>query len=362
MTTPLGELLLARVSVMGPMTVAEYMHECLLHPDHGYYTGETVFGAAGDFTTAPEISQMFGELVGLALAQAWMDQGAPARAVLLEMGPGRGTLMADILRVLDRVPGAQAALRPHLLEASPRLRRRQAEALAGHDPVWIDRLADLPDAPVFAVANEFFDALPIRQFQRAGDAWSERMLIARDGALAFGQAPPTPFATLADRLADTRDGDLVEISQGAPAIMTDLSGRIVARGGAALVIDYGDWRSRGDTLQAVKAHEFDDVLAHPGQADLTAHVDFEPLARAAQAAGATVTALTPQGDWLTRLGLAQRAEALARALRGDALASHLAAARRLTDPQDMGHLFKVLGLHAPGTPPLPGLGDAKDDA
>lgn len=366
MTAPLGEILLARVSVLGPITIAEYMHECLLHPDHGYYTGQPVFGEAGDFTTAPEISQMFGELVGLALAQAWMDQGAPGHAILLELGPGRGTMMADMLRVLDRVPQARAAMHPHLLEASPRLRAVQADTLAnawgGAAPVWINSLSDLGDTPVFAVANEFFDALPIRQFMRDGPGWRERMVVAREGALAFGMAPPTPFATLHPRLADTQDGDLVEICPAGRAIMSDLAGRIARGAGAAYVIDYGDWRSRGDTLQAVRAHAYDDVLAHPGAADLTAHVDFEPLAAAAREAGAWVSALTPQGVWLDRLGLSARSAALAKGISGPTLESHNVAARRLTHASEMGHLFKVLGLRAAGTPPLPGLGDTDNDA
>ncbi|MCC5985368.1 MAG: SAM-dependent methyltransferase [Rhodobacteraceae bacterium] len=352
--TALADILRRRIAATGPITVADYMRACLLHPEHGYYTTRDPLGAAGDFTTAPEISQMFGELAGLALAQAWLDQGAPAPFVLAEPGPGRGTLMADILRATRRVPGFQDAARVHLIEASPVLRAAQAAALAGHDVTWHTRLADLPQAPLVLIANEFFDALPIRQFVRRGDGWAERMVGLVDAALAFGLSDPAPLAALAHRRADTPEGAMVETCPEAPPLMAEIATRIARHGGAALIVDYGDWRSRGDTLQALRGHAFDPPLAHPGATDLTAHVDFEPLAQAARSAGAAVAPLTPQGVFLERLGITARAQALARGLTGAARESHVRAHRRLTHPQEMGNLFKVLAVHPPGTPPPPG--------
>jgi len=350
--TALAQILAARIAATGPITVAEYMSECLLHPAHGYYTTRTPFGVQGDFITAPEISQMFGELLGLALGQAWLDQGAPQNALLVELGPGRGTLMADMLRVLAKLPGG-AALRPWMVEASARLRREQA----GRVPTahWADTLAEVPEGPVFLVANEFFDALPIRQFQRAEAGWSERVLgLGPDQALRFGLSPPAPLAALEHRLQDTRPGDLVETCAPARPIAAEIGRRIAEQGGAALLIDYGGWRSLGDTLQALRAHTPEDPLAHPGQADLTAHVDFEPLAQTATQAGALASALTPQGVFLERLGITTRAQALARALTAEPLRTHIAAHRRLTHPDEMGSLFKVLGLHPAGARPLAG--------
>ena len=333
------------------MSLAEMMRLCLLHPDHGYYATRDPLGAAGDFTTAPEISQMFGELVGLALAQAWIDQGGADRIVLAELGPGRGTLMADMLRATAAVPGFHAALSVHLVEASATLRAAQATRVPG--ATWHDRIDSLPDGPLFLVANEFFDALPIRQFIRAGDGWAGRMRGLAEGALAWGQSAPARLEALTDRREDTRDGDIVERCGEGEAIAAEIGRRIGAFGGAALIVDYGDWRSLGDTFQAVAGHRSVDPLDRPGTADLTAHVDFERLARAA--APAAPTLLTAQGGFLERLGITQRAEALAARLTGEALASHVAAHRRLTHPTLMGHLFKVMGLTAADAPPPPGL-------
>jgi SAM-dependent MidA family methyltransferase len=351
--TALAAELAARIRASGPMSLADYMAACLMDPRHGYYATRDPFGAGGDFTTAPEISQMFGELIGLCLAQSWLDQGAPAPFVLAELGPGRGTLMADLLRATRGVPGFHAAMRPWLIEASPALRKLQAETLARDDIAWADRIEALPEAPLFLVANEFFDALPIRQFQRDERGWRERVVGLDADRLTLGLGPETALADLDHRIADTRAGDIVETCAPGAAIAAGIGARIAAHGGAALLIDYGDWRSLGDTFQAVAGHAPTDPLAAPGAADLTAHVDFEALARAATPAAHT--RLAPQGVFLDRLGIGARAEALARGLAGAALDSHLAAFRRLTDAQEMGTLFKVLGLYRPGTPPPPGL-------
>ena len=351
--TALAALLKARIAATGPMTLADYMADCLLHPAHGYYATRDPFGRGGDFTTAPEISQMFGELAGLCLAQAWLDQGAPAAFTLAELGPGRGTLMADALRATRAVPGFHAAARVVLVEASATLRQVQRATLKDHPAVtWADRVEGLPEAPLFLIANEFFDALPIRQFTRQGQGWAETVVGLAGDRLTLGKTAPAPLAALSHRLADTADGDVVELCPAATPIMARIGARIAAHGGAALIIDYGDWRARGDTFQALKDHRFADPLDGPGEADLTAHVDFEALAMAA--APARASRMIEQGAWLQRLGIDARADRLARGLTGAALQSHLAAHRRLTAPTEMGSLFKALALYPSPFPPPPG--------
>ena len=351
--TGLGDRLKARIAASGPMTLVEYMAECLFDPTEGYYATRDPLGAAGDFTTAPEISQMFGELAGLAIAQGWLDQGRPVPFVLAELGPGRGTLMADIWRAVAVVPGFREAARVHLVEASPALREIQAHRLRDLPATWHANADELPDAPLWLVANEFFDALPIRQFQRTGAGWRERVVGLRDGTLALGLTDPAPRPVLAHRLEDTPEGGIVEIRPAAAPVMAAIEDRIARQGGAALIVDYGDWRSRGDTFQALKGHAHADPFAEPGAADLTAHVDFEALALAAPRLSAS--RLTPQGVWLERLGIGQRAARLAESLTGGEMVSHMAATRRLTDPAEMGRLFKVLAMVAEGAPMPPGL-------
>ena len=351
--TPLGAKLASQIAATGPMSLGEYMAACLMHPEHGYYATRDPFGTAGDFTTAPEISQMFGELVGLALAQSWLDQGAPAPVVLAELGPGRGTLMADLLRATRAVPGFHDALRLHLVETSPALRAAQAATIGRDDVTWHDSVETLPRGPLFLVANEVFDALPIRQFQRAGEGWRERVVGLDGDSLTLGLGPASARPELDQRLIDTRDGDIVETCAPARTIAAAIGARIAQAGGAALVVDYGDWRSNGDTFQAVAGHAPADPFAAPGEADLTAHVDFEALAHAA--APAAHSRLCSQGTFLARLGIGARAEALARGLSGAARDSHMAAFRRLTEADEMGTLFQVLGLYPPGAAPPPGL-------
>ncbi len=352
--TPLADSLIRRIAATGPISVADYMADCLLHPEFGYYSTRDPFGVEGDFTTAPEISQMFGELLGLALAQGWLDQGAPAPVTLAEAGPGRGTLIADILRATRGVPGFHAAAQVHLIEASATLRARQKQTLADYDVTWVDQAQDLPQAPLLLVANEFFDALPIRQFVRTPGGWRERQVgLDDDGRLALGLSTAAPLADLDHRLADTQPGDLVETCAPARPVMGAVGERIARHGGAALVIDYGDWRSLGDTLQALRGHQREDPLASPGNADLTAHVDFEALAAAAP--GVAHSRMTAQGVFLERLGITARAQALARNLTGAALEQHIAAHRRLTHPEEMGSLFRVICFNPQTGAPLPGL-------
>lgn len=348
--TALAEILAARIRSEGPMPLSDYMAECLLHPQHGYYTTRPPFGTEGDFTTAPEISQMFGELLGLCLAQTWLDHGAPSPFTLAEIGPGRGTLMADILRATRTVPGFHAGLRLRLVEASPRLRAVQAQTLKDHAPEWC-QITDL-EGPLYLIANEFFDALPIRQFQRAGPGWRERMVGLVGGTLGFGLGPVIPVPDLTHRLTDTTEGQIVETCPQAPAIVAEIAARLTP--GLALILDYGGWRSLGDTFQALRSHAPVDPFAAPGEADLTAHVDFEPLTRVPPA-----HAYTTQGALLAALGIAARSKRLARNLTGPALQSHLAATERLTSPAEMGTLFKALALFPQGAPLPPGFPDAR---
>ncbi|RGP38540.1 class I SAM-dependent methyltransferase [Pseudotabrizicola alkalilacus] len=348
--TELGRIIAARIAATGPMTLAEYMAECLLHPDHGYYTTRTPFGVAGDFTTAPEISQMFGELLGLSLAQAWLDQGAPAPFTLAELGPGRGTLMADVLRATRAVPGFHAGAQVVLLEASPALRAQQRKRLEPHAITHAGQIDDLPEQPLFLLANEFFDALPIHQFQFDGTVWRERLVGVQDGRLAFGLSDPIHQTLDIPAFNDPVPGRVVEVCPAARPYAETIGHRIRDHCGAALIADYGGWRSTGDTFQALRRHAFADPLAEPGLADLTAHVDFEALARMC----GLPHVFTKQGLFLSRLGVDARAARLAQSLTGPALQSHLAAHRRLTHPEEMGSLFKVLGLFRPGTAPPPG--------
>ena len=348
--TALADLLKRRIATTGPITLADYMSEALLHPEHGYYTTRDPLGATGDFVTSPEISQMFGEMIGLCLAQAWMDQGRP-NGVLAELGPGRGTLMQDILRATKGVAGFHDALDLHLVEASPVLRAAQSARLP--NPTFHADVSMLPDAPLFLVANEFFDALPVRQFQRDGTGWRERMVGLDGDTLTMGLSAAAPLALLEHRLADTKDGDIVELCPALPAIMGQIGERIGTHGGAALIIDYGDWRSQGDTLQALRGHQPVDPLHAPGTANLTTHVDFEVITQSA--APARFTRITPQGVFLERLGITQRAQSLAQSMSGDALESHIAAHRRLTHPSEMGDLFKVVGIYPDANTPPAGL-------
>ncbi|PTX54360.1 SAM-dependent MidA family methyltransferase [Litoreibacter ponti] len=342
--------ILRQIELDGPISVADYMNLCLLSPGHGYYATRDPFGSSGDFITAPEVSQMFGELLGLCLAQAWMDQGRPD-CYLAELGPGRGTLMRDVLRATAGVPGFPR--RVVLVEASAHLRAVQRETLNGADVSWVESADALPDGPALILANEFFDALPVRQFLRADDGWCERRIGRKDEALIFGLTPPAAVDALAHRLEDTAPGDMVAHCPTAAAVMEALAPRI-GRNGALIVIDYGDWRVTGDTFQAVKGHQKVDPLAEPGEADLTAHVEFEALTLPdLQHSG-----LTPQGVLLERLGITARAQALARNLTGAALENHIAAHRRLTHPAEMGTLFKAIAFTPPGAPLPPGFDPA----
>jgi NADH dehydrogenase [ubiquinone] 1 alpha subcomplex assembly factor 7 len=334
------------------------MAEVLAHPRFGYYMGGDPFGRGGDFVTAPEISQMFGEMLGLWCAIVWRAMGEPETVHLVELGPGRGTLMSDLLRAAGTARGFPEALRVHLVEISPALRARQRETLAGVPVTWHDGLDGIPDGPLLVVANEFLDALPIHQFQKTGESWHERMIgPTPDGTgLRFTLAPAPcrpPFPP--DRMADAPEGGILEVCPAALGIAHALGRRLARFGGAALLIDYGHPRTAiGDTLQAVKDHAFHDPLVDPGEADLTAHVDFQAVARSARDGGAATFGPLPQGEFLVRLGMGARASLLLQKATPEQAADIHAAYRRLTDPDEMGSLFKVLCLAAPGLPAPPG--------
>ncbi|MCW5746380.1 MAG: SAM-dependent methyltransferase [Alphaproteobacteria bacterium] len=375
MTGQLAELLRRRIARTGPITVADFMLEALSHPTLGYYRHARAVGAAGDFITAPEISQMFGELIGAWLAERWTTIGRPDPVRLVELGPGRGTLLADALRATRGLAGFHAAVRLHLVEIDETLRAQQEATLADTPmPIqWHLRFDDVPDdAPLLLVANEFFDALPVRQLVRVGSRWHERMVgLTRDGdaadqpGLAFALAPgPSPLSKLlSDRAAEaTPDGAIVEVSPASLSLMHAVARRLAQRRGAALIIDYGsDDTTHGDTLQAVYRHAKLGVFDRIGDSDLTAHVDFGGLARAAREAGAATDGPTGQGDFLRALGIAIRAQALRRRASVAQAAAIDAAMARLIDSDQMGTLFRVLAVRDQATPASPGFAPAQDD-
>lgn len=367
MTTPLAAELKALIAVDGPISVGRYMALCLGHPRHGYYMTRDPLGARGDFITAPEISQIFGELIGLWAVATWQQMGAPAAFRLVELGPGRGTLMADALRAARLVPAFGAAASVDLVETSPVLRARQADTLASlATPSWHDRLESVPGGPAIVIANEFFDALPINQFVRGREGWHERRVgLDAAGELVFGLDPsPLPaVAALAAHYPPARVGDVLERLEGGAA--QALGTRLATQGGAALVIDYGHGaHGYGDTLQAMKAHGFVPPLEAPSEADLTAHVDFAALARAAKGAGARAFGTLTQGAFLERLGLGARAARLQQDQDAAGRAAIAAAAERLagTGPGQMGTLFKVLALADPALGPPPGFAPQEEIA
>jgi NADH dehydrogenase [ubiquinone] 1 alpha subcomplex assembly factor 7 len=350
----LGQRLLNLIRAQGPITVAHYMQAALGDPAHGYYMRGDPLGR--DFVTAPEVSQMFGELIGLFFVQAWADRGQPDAFHLVELGPGRGTLMADMMRAAAGVaPGFAAAAEIVLVETSPALRDVQARTLSRLRVRWATSLPETDGAPLFLVANEFFDALPIRQFVRARSGWHERMVAADGDRLCFAATPePVPQALIPRDLGDAVQGSVFETNPAAESLMREIAARAAEGGGLALVIDYGHSKSAtADTLQAVKAHAYCDVLADPGEADLTAHVDFAALKRAAEAEGADVYGPVTQGAFLHALGIAARAERLKQGSPADG-GEIDAALARLTAPGEMGTLFKAMAVAAHGAPPPPG--------
>jgi NADH dehydrogenase [ubiquinone] 1 alpha subcomplex assembly factor 7 len=332
--TPLEKIIIEMIEAEGPMPLDRYMSLCLGHPQYGYYMTRDPFGAAGDFTTAPEISQVFGELIGVWCVNAWKTIGSPSPFALVELGPGRGTLMADLLRAAKAAPEFSAAARVHLVEMSPVLKAMQLEKL-GQTVIWHESVGTLPEMPTIFVANEFFDALPIQQFEVRDGKCFERCVGIENGALKIGLVPAP---------ARKSANGIYEVSTISNEIASKLASHIQSHDGAALVIDYGHLKSAvGDTLQAMHDHKYCDILESPGLADITAHVDFESLG-----AGITMT----QGQFLRAMGIELRTEKLAAKLDGQARDDFLAASRRLIDADQMGDLFKVMCVVQKGAAPL----------
>jgi len=359
--TPLARDIRAAIAAHGPMSVAKYMELCLTHPTLGYYMTRDPLGASGDFITAPEVSQMFGELVGLWAAAVWQMFPLPERnsVNLVELGPGRGTLMADVLRATKIVPNFHAAIRVHLVEASPTLRRRQLETLSecGITVQWHDDVMDVPRGPAIILANEFFDALPVHQAVKTTGGWQQREIGLDGERLVFVENPEIIWwrdDVLAPGMSDAPVGAVFEWRHEE---MIRHVARRAAQHGAALVIDYGHTESGvGDTLQAVSGHGFADPLAAPGEADLTAHVDFQALRTVAASEGARVHGPMSQGEFLRRLGIVERADKLKAHATAAQAKDVDAALARLTEagPTGMGRLFKVMAFADPALGDLPG--------
>jgi len=357
-TSELGRLIARRIAHTGPIAIADFMAEAMGHPRLGYYRRAMPLGAGGDFTTAPEISQMFGELLGAWLAERWLAMGRPSPTRLVELGPGRGTLMADALRATRGVAGFHGALDLHLVDTSEPLRAAQRAALTGFSPSWHERLDDVPAGPLLLVANEFFDALPVRQFHRTAEGWRERMVgLGPDGALRLALAPgPTPFAAA---LPDAAAGAEAEFSEAGRALAGAIGARIARDGGWALIVDYGyDSSVPGSSLQAVRGHRGTDILDRPGETDLSAHVDFVALAAAA---GVPAFGPVGQGRFLCRLGIEARAHALKRQASAERARAIDAALARLIAPDQMGTLFRVLALGDDRSAPPAGFSDIPSD-
>jgi NADH dehydrogenase [ubiquinone] 1 alpha subcomplex assembly factor 7 len=358
--SPLESEIRRLIAVAGPMPIAEYMQLALVHPQYGYYVTRDPIGVRGDFITAPEISQMFGELIGLWMAAAWQQMGAPENVRVIELGPGRGTLMIDALRAAKTVKDFQTAIVLHFVEISPKLKELQQRRLEGLEipMLWHTALTEVPPGPNIIVANEFVDALPVHQAVKEADGWHQRVVeIAASGDLVVGtaRAPLAHFeATLPRGLREAAEGSIYEWR--ADTIGLEI-GRRVRSDGVALIIDYGHaWHGLGETLQAVAAHSFSDPLKAPGQADLTAHVDFMALAQSAELIGARSHGPIAQRDFLRRLGIERRAAALKARATPETAARIDAALSRLTGTgaKGMGELFKALAIADPKLGPPPG--------
>lgn len=366
--SPLQSEIKELIKSSGPMPVWRYMELCLMHPRHGYYLSRDPLGREGDFTTAPEVSQMFGELLGLWAASVWKAIGSPSLLRLIELGPGRGTMMADALRAMRVLPPLYQALSVHLVEINPVLREKQKAALSGvRNIAWHDTIDDVPDGPSVIFANEYFDVLPIHQMVKRETGWHERTVeIDGNGKLEFGAAAePTPrLDVLLPPLV--RAAPVGAVFEWRPdAEIMKIASRVRDQDGAALIIDYGHLRSdAGDTFQAIARHSFTDPLKNPGQADVTAHVDFQALVRAAEDIGARVHGPVPQGEFLKRLGIETRAVTLMAKAAPEVSEDIAGALKRLTGGGRgaMGSMFKVLAISEPNLTSLAGFADETRDA
>jgi len=334
-----AEKIIAQIAKKGPISVADYMSRAL----DVYYGKREPFGRSGDFVTAPEVSQMFGEMLAAWFVDVWLQIGKLERVHLVELGPGRGTLMADMLRTFKNWPDMEAALDVHLVEISPRLRKLQQKALKGYNVTWHDNFDTVPEGFTFIVANEFFDALPIHQFEKVKGVWKERGVKSDGKKLHFTHLKEkvTLLASAPEEFADAPDGSIFEVSPASLEVAEKLAKRIEAHGGAALIIDYGHGKSAlGETLQAISHHTYADPLENPGLQDITAHVDFGMLRTTAEKF-VTVSPLCDQGPFLLELGITARARKLAESGNRENIMADL---DRLTDPDAMGHIFKVMAF------------------
>jgi NADH dehydrogenase [ubiquinone] 1 alpha subcomplex assembly factor 7 len=356
---PLAAHLAERIARDGPITIEAYMTACLLDPRHGYYTTREPFGSTGDFITAPEISQMFGELLGLWCWSQWAAAGQPQPAVLAELGPGRGTLLADALRAIEGATQKPAPFDLHLVEASPTLRAKQRETLGGRKVTWHDDAEGLPEGtPCFILANEFFDALPIRQFVATPQGWRERLVTVTNDKLAAAISPKVAPAGLIDGLPEAATGRVAEHAPIRRDVMASLSRRVARDGGCALIIDFDDPKlPLADTFQAVRSHRYADRFEEPGESDLASAVDFTDLARVAGDKGVRVHGPVAQGTFLRSLGIDHRAEQLCRSASPEQIKTIMAALERLVSARGMGNDFKVIGLTLASGPTPEGFGE-----
>ena len=351
----LADKIARRIRAEGPMSVAAYMAIALHDPEFGYYATRRPLGGAGDFVTAPEISQLFGELIGLWCALVWEEIGRPNPVIVVELGPGSGVLAGDLLRAAEALPEFRRAIRLYLVEASPVLREEQRRRLAFAGPIWLNGIDELPAGPALIVGNEFLDALPIRQLVRGNSHWAERMVtLDRAERLVFADGPENPAWSLLAPEAlrhSAEPGAVFELRPSALALGAALGGRLARDPGAALLIDYGHSPSRlGASLRAVSHHRPADPLASPGSADLSAHVDFAAFAEAARAAGAATYGPIPQGLLLAALGISARLAALSGRATPAQRRQLESGVERLLDPAQMGDLFKAVALVSPGLP------------
>lgn len=351
--SPFAKALASQLVEEGPITVADYMAIAASQ----YYANENPFGRDGDFITAPEISQLFGEVIGAWLIDAWMQMGKPEHIQLIELGPGKGTLMADVMRVISQWPQMKSAVSLHLVETSAALRAKQDAALKAYRPVWYDSLDEVPLGPSLIVANEFFDALPVHQFEKVAGEWMERRVKYSEtkDVFEFTHLPPEfeVTAIMPEEFVNAKEGSIFEVSPVSLSILETLATRIAEYGGAALIIDYGHAQpGLGDTVQAMKQHSYTGILANPGGDDITAHVDFGTMALAASQI-VDVHGIATQGDFLNELGIAQRAEILRQNANEKQQWDMALAIKRLTAPSEMGALFKVMALTQKGSGIVP---------
>ena len=352
--SPLETLIRDRIADNGPMPVAKFMELALGHPEHGYYMSRDPFGAAGDFVTAPEISQMFGELLGLWAAITWQKIGSPETLNLVECGPGRGTLMNDFLRAAKLVPGFHRAIDIHLVEISATMRALQKTNLPDYTPRWHNAIATVPAGPLIVIANEFLDALPIDQWVMTDSGWAERCVDIGPSGLVFVTGAPVSEGRSA-KAPSAAVGDIFETCPAAMAFADVLAHRLNMGAGAALLIDYGHLKSAaGETLQALRNHNFANPLSSPGEADLTAHVDFDAISHRLTSCGITTNGPVTQAAFLNAIGIRERTEQLLQNASADVRAEMNAASTRLTDPAQMGELFKVIVATSPEIPRLAG--------